>query len=502
MPNDSTRARLLEYEKNLRRCSLLFMAAELAHKEPTDSANRFINSLSDEEAKWAGPLLDADCDYVISPTLHGYVLWVLRSALDQGIKRLYFLARDGYLMYQVAEKIREALDLPIECRYFYCSRYSVRIPMFHLEQEEALEYICRGGIDVTLTKVLNRAGLSEKEQERVAEELKQTPFGLKLTGEAADHADQEDFAGITIPYAMLAQLRDTLRENEYFMECMIRHSEDALPALEEYFRQEGMMDEIPMALVDSGWTGSMQKVMKRLLRSFGKQSFFLSGFYWGLYELPADVDPKEYHCYYFSPDTNRRGKVYFSNNLFEEIFSAPHGITLRYEEQGGLSTPVTQEAEELHKDFIDQIERRIRAYADGLITILSKDEGVDAKKQLTCANDHEVIYEQLALFMGDPLPEEAELFGRLSFSDDVLEYGGQLAAVMTEEELTANHAGRKVFSLLGTSSGALKESAWYEASAVLNGHNVERHIRRYKRYKNLLYRNKARTYRKQRRTGN
>ncbi len=484
MSSEASTARILEYEKNLRHCPMLYEAARQTGVEPGG----------------ANELLSVECDYVISPALHGYVLWVLRQALSHGIKRLYFLARDGYLMYRAAEKFREGLGLPVECRYLYCSRYAVRIPMFHMDTEEALEYICRGGIDVTLTKVLNRAGLLEQEQERICGELKSTSFGQKLIGEQKEDSEAVNFGGITIPYAMLEKLRDALRDNVYFMECMERHSEEALPALEGYFQQEGMTDDIPMAVVDSGWTGSMQKVMNRLLKSLGKQAHLLSGYYWGLYELPADVDPGEYHCYYFTPDTHIREKVYFSNNLFEEIYSAPHGITLGYERQGEKFVPVTQEADETHRAFIDEIAERVGMYTDRMLEILRRN--VESSDKLpACENDREVILAQFSLFMGDPTSEEAELFGRLSFSDDVLEYGGQLAAAMTEEELAENHAARKIRSLLGTSDEPLTESAWYEASAVINGHRVRRHIRGYKRYKYLLYRNKARTYRKQRKIG-
>ncbi len=465
MYRDTTIERIHKYENNLRLCPLLEEAAQSVHKG----------------VESPGPILQADCDYVISPTLHGYVLWVLRQALKQGVGRLYFLARDGYLMYRAAGRICRALQVPIECRYLYCSRYSVRIPMFHMEPEQAMDFICRGGIDVTLGKVLNRAGLTAEEQAKVCEELTGSPS-----------------AETPIPYARLPQLKESLRKNEYFVTCMTRHSEEALPALKGYFQQEGLMEEVPMALVDSGWTGSMQKVINRLLGAFGKQADFLTGYYWGLYELPPDVDPGNYHCYYFSPDTHLEEKVYFSNNLFEEIFSAPHGITLRYEETEGMSQPVMQQADERHQEFCEQMEERASAYTDALLMQLSQRENASAEELLACDGDLALIRAQLALFMGTPTKEEAELFGRLSFSDDVLEYGGALAAQMSDQELTKNHASRKLFSLLGASKAPLKESAWYEASAVLSGQRVRRHLRGYARYKHMLYRNKARNYRRQR----
>ena len=109
--------------------------------------------------------------YVLAPSLTSFVLWVLHEAMKSGKQRLYFLARDGYLMYQVAMIVCQKSNLPIECKYLSCSRYSLRIPAFHLDSEDALEYICRDSIDVNITKILKRAALTKEERAEVIESL-------------------------------------------------------------------------------------------------------------------------------------------------------------------------------------------------------------------------------------------------------------------------------------------------------------------------------------------
>ena len=59
---------------------------------------------------------------ILSIVMNGFVLWVLKNAQKQGVKRLYFLARDGYFMYQCSKIYCEKFQLPIECRYLSCSR--------------------------------------------------------------------------------------------------------------------------------------------------------------------------------------------------------------------------------------------------------------------------------------------------------------------------------------------------------------------------------------------
>jgi FMN phosphatase YigB (HAD superfamily) len=53
------------------------------------------------------------------PVLVSYVLWVLLRARDRGIRRLYFMARDGYLLMRVARSLIQALGLDCEARYLH-----------------------------------------------------------------------------------------------------------------------------------------------------------------------------------------------------------------------------------------------------------------------------------------------------------------------------------------------------------------------------------------------
>lgn len=504
MWKDTREARLKRYQNCLKGCSQLYKPAETMRTEAFAADTEVIDINV--------------CDYVLSPALHGYVLWVLREALTSGKKRLYFLARDGYFMYCAAKIICEKMNLPIECRYLSCSRYSIRIPMFHLNFEDAMEYICRGGIDVTMRKILNRAGLDEEEKEIVLYDLR---YSSKIEYQMDD----------LIPYACMQEIRQALEKCESFCLYLDWHSKAAMPNLEGYLRQEGLLEDVSYALVDSGWVGSMQKVLNQLLiyiknrQSRGQTEIFsqrgrLEGYYWGLYELPAGVIPEDYHCYYFSPGENLKEKVYFSNCLFEGIFSAPHGMTMGYELSEGKYRPVYAEISAEHKQFMEATKQRLMTYTEYLAEMIRHDaagisggsieqslanvleESCSEKcagfvKTLNCRNDKGTIQKLLRSFMGEPTRAEAELYGRLQFSDDVLDYGGhQIAAQLSDEELTANHAFHKMLSMIGVRKTYVKESAWYEGSAVRSGHKVRRHLRGYVGYKYLLYLRKKHLWRK------
>ena len=401
---------------------------------------------------------------ILAPALNDFVLWILRKAQRNGIRRLYFLARDGYLMYRCAGIYVERFHLPIECRYLCCSRYSLRLPMYHRDMGAALDYICRGGTEVTLDRILDRSGIKEEEKRITLEQL-------GMTGQRKK----------PISYPHLKRIRQKLEECPFFLKVVETNSREKLPSLLGYLEQEGLTEEGPIALVDSGWTGSMQKEICQALGILGKKER-LTGYYWGLYELPKGVRREDYHCYYFSPEAGLRKKVYFSNSLFESIFSAPYGMTIGYEKVQGQWRPVYARADEERKRFLEELEKILLEYTRNQAASMKHIEDSHLIR------DRQETEKSLSRFMGKPEFQEAQIFGNQPFSDDIFDTEGQTAAGrMTEEELKANHVWNKVGKMSGFSSGYVKESPWYEGSAVLYGKRPGYHIFMYHLYKYLLY---------------
>lgn len=401
---------------------------------------------------------------ILAPAFHGFILWTLHEAENKGIRRLYFLARDGYFMYRCAQIYTEKLQLSIECRYLCCSRYSLRLPMYHRNMKGALDYICRGGMEVTLDKILDRSGITREEKEM-------TLGLLRMTGRRKE----------PVPYPLLKVIRKSLEQCPFFLEAVERNSRGKLPPLLAYLEQEGLTEEIPMALADSGWVGSMQRELGEALRILGKNSE-LAGYYWGLYDLPEDVAREDYHCYYFSPEKGLRKKVYFSNSLFESIFSAPHGMTAGYEKIRGKWKPVYFPFDKSRKEFIENLEKILTEYGEKQAGLMKEIEDFNGK---SCRKETE---KNLGRFMGKPQFQEARIFGKQPFSDDIFETGNHtVAEQLTEEELKANHIWNKGIKMSGILNGYVKESPWYEGSAVLYGKRPGYHIWMYHLYRYLLY---------------
>ena len=363
--------RVKEYQKRLAKHMLLADVTKELSEETAD--------LEDKKQ-----VVGTVTKYVLAPALNGFVAWVLKESMKLGIRRLYFLARDGYFMYQTADKYVKELGLPIECKYLYCSRYSIRIPNYHLDTDKALDYITLGGLDITAKKLYKRAGF-DREQRRKMYDEQILPM----------QKDEQ------IPREQLPAIKKRLGESERFMEILQENSCRAFPMYEGYLKQEGLLEDIPMALVDSGWVGSMQKELNLSLQKLGKKDS-LKGFYWGLYELPQETRREDYFTYFFSPEGEIKRKVGFNNCLFESIFTAPHGMTLGYQKKDGRIFPIFAELSEERKDRLCFMEETIGTWQDCFMKSVKEMpdmvwlEQLGGKEVLAVIEKNMEAYEELA----------------------------------------------------------------------------------------------------------
>ncbi len=397
--------------------------------------------------------------HVLAPTLVEYTEWVLRSARAAGIQRLYFLARDAYPMYQTAQLLCQSRGWDVDCRYLKVSRYAIRLPEYHLLGEGCVDRICLGGIRVTLFKILTRAGLFLEEMDAVVSEI-DFPGGLQRE----------------LLYPEVMALRGTLAKCKAFRTAVEAHSRDAFPAALGYLRQEGLLDDVSYALVDSGWVGTLQESLQRLLRT-EKPGLKLRGYYFGLYEIPKTMEPDQYACFYFSPGLQIARKTKFSNCLFETVFSAPGGMTLRYREAQGRFLPEESGKENNNAQSLARWDALLLRFAEHYCAESDARPG-GAK----------LCQRLLSRFMGSPEPWEVAAYGGNLFCDDVVDNTLQeVAARLTRKEIRNQRLLQKLLIFAGLKKGEIHESSWIEGSIVRCGGAVKRELFHAHVYKSLIY---------------
>lgn len=370
---------------------------------------------------------------VLAPALGGFTQWVLGRALGQGVERLYFLSRDGWYGYQLSKVLCRAWNLPLDCRYLYGSRYAWRLPLYHRDLPGAVAQLCGPGQPVTLRGLLARAGLSPVEQGAVL-------AWLKLPGEQVLTRGERRALG-----------RELLA-CPAFLRGVERHSRQALPAFFGYLRQEGLLEPVPWALVDSGWMGTTQETLGQALRLLGK-SGSLRGYYAGLYRGPSLGRGEGY---FFSPGRGLQVQAGFEPGLFEAVFSAPQGMTLGYEFREGRAVPRLAKASPCRKkQALGQV---FLTYSRALAGEQPPPEGLEARGEAVRSQ----VWERLHRLMASPTRQQAEALGELAFSSGLLEEDTSLAPKLTRRELSRN----RLLPRLALGEGTVS-SGWLPGSAAL-----------------------------------
>lgn len=185
-------------------------------------------------------------------------------------------------------------------------------------------------------------------------------------------------------------------------------------------------------------------------------------------------------------------KVYFSNCLFESVFSQPEGMCIGYERTEEGVAPLREEVRPGNGAILDCVTREVEEQAG------AEKESLPERLLDWHIQEPGDAQRRLARLMARPTRKEAEVFGGMAFSDDVLDGGETLAAPLSEEQIRENRFLARGLSMSGLRREPVHESAWMEGSILLCGRHVGRHLWHNRLYKYALYYRKQMRERKKR----
>ncbi len=258
----------------------------------------------------------------VAKVMFGFCSWVVETAREKGLHRLYFLARDGYLLREISQMICQKRGYDLSCRYLYASRLAWRLPACHLDYQEACRYVFSGALRLTFRGMMSRIRADDSQCRMCA----------RWAGISEEQLDAP------LPEEERKRIALLLENERGFRLLLEEKSREAYDPVMIYLEQEGLMNGDPVALVDSGWTGGMQHTLRQLLESAGCHSPLI-GFYFGLYTTPGVPADGEYLAWYFSPRSPVRYAALFNNNVLESLCTAPHAMTVGYSVQQGWAVP-------------------------------------------------------------------------------------------------------------------------------------------------------------------
>lgn len=261
---------------------------------------------------------------VVGPLWFGFAEWCLAEAQRRGIKRLYFVARDGQIFHKIASEIARQRGIVVECRYLYGSRQSWHLPGLAQLDEAAFKWIFNRQRYLTTEQVLKRVGLEPNDfkTELAALGILETAWTTDLSAEQTRR---------------LRELLQTPAMRGAIQQRVATARDLAL----RYLQQEGVLDGTPYALVDIGWHGNMQRSFATLLRADeARRNLPVTGMYFGLQRRPSDTALDQFVGYWPEMPVDRVVLRTLNVTLLEMMAAADHGTVLGFREAGGGIKPI------------------------------------------------------------------------------------------------------------------------------------------------------------------
>jgi predicted HAD superfamily hydrolase len=328
------------------------------------------------------------------PVIGGFLQWLIERLEHSKPDRIYFLARDGYLLHDLWESTPIANKLKIESKYIFISRAAVNLPGGYLQStperlsESLLEFLCSNTGNVTPITALERAGLDK--------------ISAILNDATNTFVDLHAKLDSSSDYPKLRALFE--RHSAAIYEIIKLKHDLAI----QYIKQEGLLDPGHFAIIDLGWHASMQANLQQIIKAAGGTAT-LYGYYYGLW---PSAERNRYiaghlESFFASPQIpiDKQRPVHWGVSFLEQLHGAPYGTTLGYSaDASGKILPILQHSP-LEVSQHDNITQHFQ-------------EGV--KEALLYISRHDIHFDRNAAIaaMGSvflsPLDSELDVFERIS----------------------------------------------------------------------------------------
>ncbi len=251
------------------------------------------------------------------PLLYPYVEWLLKESVQKGFQRLFFIARDGYVLKEIADIIIRRQGLEIETYYLYGSRKAWRLPSITIEKFDMKEFLKCSYTD-QIYSYEQIAGLFEMS----VSELKQfLPFDPEKE--------------VTLSSDVVREVLRILTYNQRAVASFVaEHQSEKRMAVVEYLKQTLDVEKGNFAFVDLIGSGYTQKCLAELMTGWYSERVFTF-----FYRLDS--------CGFQEKNINI---AYYTNHLcmgsiIEVLCSANHGQTVGYVKKGDIWEPVLDKDE-------------------------------------------------------------------------------------------------------------------------------------------------------------
>lgn len=267
----------------------------------------------------------------VAPAYLPYVVHIVEYARKKGIKKLYFLSRDGYILKQAAE----AAFPEFEMRELFVSRNSLMLP-YLADDFSAAAYL----------KIVDRNSLISRQVDHMLWQL------------GCDRKELQEKYQICFPYQHIRtkeQEKDFLTKlfDSSLTPVLQQRAIEQRSLLLRYFEQEKLTDTTPALLVDVGWLGTSRLMINSILKYAGHPA--KEFIYFG---VRGDVLPSRYGEYtsYFPEGKLSTGSTVLIENYYSQ---SPNPSVRSYRLEADDVVPVWETEKRTEETLSLQTNRRI-----------------------------------------------------------------------------------------------------------------------------------------------
>lgn len=244
----------------------------------------------------------------VAPVYIAYAKFIVNDARRRGIKKLYFINRDAYLIWKIVESFNLS---DIDCEYIFLSRKSLSLPYLRNGDCDKFKFI--SGLDGKfkanrdINELLSRIGLS----------LQEIHYKYNIIYNQ-DNADTD---------IEINRFINSLFRNESFIKCLRQNGLEQYNLFHRYIKQKGLTESPELsAIVDIGWIGTTRAMLKDLLES--NNIIVPLHYYLGTSE---DVLSCQYGDFVSFIDSSEKLYSFPCVPILENYFSlSPYGSTISY----------------------------------------------------------------------------------------------------------------------------------------------------------------------------
>lgn len=322
--------------------------------------------------------------------LVGFCKWLNENISRNEIEKIYFLARDGFII----KKAYEILYSDVKTNYLYVSRKSLALPS--MKKDESINEIINALIlppMFTIKEFLKTLDIEFNDNKDILRECQIDEKDIFYRNNY-----KEDKKIKLLVEKLVIQIKEKINEQ---YNIFIKYLE------EQKFNGK-------VAIVDIGWHNSIQKYFREIINCYDKETE-IHGFYVGIYKDAKKFEGKDEakgFLYEYDVNSDDKYKTFAFVSLFESMFLAHEGTTIRYALDDEKVYPITAEYEYKNCDEMLSV---IAEFQDGAIQFINDYKMSEELNDIKLSYD--VCSANLVKFGLNPKKEDIRIFGSLSFEN-------------------------------------------------------------------------------------